>query len=121
MERAQPPRTSTVRWLDAPALPPEAVLADLRSALAANPEIVEAWLVRRLVTPTGQDPREQLSIALYFENGAEPQEAVGEILASLMQRQPLEPLGIRSAIIVNDGIRAKTERQGLGIYARSSR
>jgi len=121
MERAQPPRSSIVRWLDAPALPPEAVLTDLRSALAANPEVVEAWLVRQLVTPIGQDPREQLSIALYFENGAEPREGVGEILASLMQRPPPEPLGIRSAIIVNDGIRAKTERQGLRIYARSSR
>jgi hypothetical protein len=121
MERAKPPRSSTLRWLDAPALPPEAVLTDLRSALAANPGVVEASLVRQLVASTGQEPREQLSIALYSENGAEPREGVAEILASLMQRPPLEPLGIGSAIIVNDGIRAKVEREGLRIYARPSR
>jgi len=53
-----------------------------------------------------------------LQDGREPSLEAAEILADLVQRPGLEWIGIHSSIIVNDGIRAKTERQGLKIYER---
>jgi hypothetical protein len=77
--------------------------------------------VSNLVTPAGGGEAQETAVALAFDPNAnsEPVDAV-ELVAQLTACASVRNLGVGSWLLVNDAIRAKTERHGLKVFSRST-
>jgi len=111
------PRSVNVRWLDPPARPPDGFISRVSAALAARPDITDAWLVRRLFTWDDGTEGEDVALALAFEADCEPEHAaLANFLGDLITHHGFIELGIRSAITVPTRMRRRAEQLGIHIY-----
>jgi hypothetical protein len=108
-----------VKWLDAPGPPDDATLEELREVLRQHRHVAEAWLVRNLITPAGEDAHVVTAIALSVDSATDPPSPASANLVAELSDAVNPALNVRNWIFVNDGIRAKTEQHGLKVYSRS--
>lgn len=114
-ETAQP-HSSSIRWLDAPNPPEDSVLDRLSEVFEQQTTIREAWLLRLHVTPSNEEPREETAIAVAIDHAADPASRAGAELIAALTVSLRAVIDVGSWIFVNDGIREKTDRQGLKVF-----
>jgi hypothetical protein len=111
------------RWINAPEIPDEATLEELRARFRAVPRIVEAWLTGSRMTTSEGASRESTDIALVLDPPLDPKTEEMPATLSVLPEWSRPASSARSGrgwIFVSNTITREEAKHCRRIYARAS-